>query len=150
MSSRFTPRRTLQATPAVCISTNPPGRRPPNFPARFQLPDQLTLVASTPGQPGTPIPFPFYAITLRRVTPGVDVWHGDPPSLPYDWFWSFGLNSITGAIELAMHDATISLDIAKWPGYVYDEPWPQFQTPTLQLYGTVFVLDPPWTASVGL
>lgn len=128
MSNRFTPRGTLQATPAVCKVNKPPVQRPNAGPEPWQLPDILHAwgLFPDPNQISTRV-IP-YSLTLTRQGVGVDTWSGDNFIWNTVARWDYSLDHATG-----VHNATIRLNPIPqvfwfYGNFQYPGKWPQFNT----------------------
>lgn len=141
MGSRFTPRRTLQKTPAVCEKNYPPGSRPAASVLARQLPGLTHLYYQIPPTVGFSPNFQTGFITLQQVNPTNAVWVGECEVDGTTLTWFAGFDPINEEIQIGLLNPPDPIARLYIQNYDYSGPWPQFDTGHQELRSTVLVLD---------
>lgn len=128
MSSKFTPRRTLQKTPAVCESRQPPRQRSPSLPIRWNIPDTIYMVGTFADLDNLGRPPQQRTATLYRIGTGTDEWFGSFETWGRPATARFGMPNATGVMGILIDTSFPGNATWSWNNIPYDGPWPQFQT----------------------
>lgn len=128
MGSRFTPRATLQATPAVCDTREGPRRPGPNLPVKWTLPDILHALYLVPDVHEISTRMAPYSATLRRVAEGAFDYAGEARFWNEPTFLGWSVDPSSDRMGASIAYFFPGNNAWRYQDILYEGPWPNFKT----------------------